>query len=496
MLRHRIFIGATGGLLAGVTLAIFMPAVAWFSFGVGTIALLIIVLGTARIRDALLACIVVLFGAMGLLRGEDAMMLAHAAHQYDGATVRLSGIVLQDPLRSAFQQRVIFGVHSCVLKSGDTCAVKKVLLRTSRYAEGLSMRSGLRVTCTLTPVKNFSETFDYVMYLAAKGVRYTCDAQNITTWQNGNLYDRVYRALASMRMYMEAIVMRNVTQPQGALTAGLLFGGDGRLSQAWQDKFSTTGLTHIVAVSGYNVTVIAHALILFGIFIGLWRWQATWLAIAGIVIFVAMIGAPAAAVRAGIMGVTVLLLLSGGRMGSALPALLLAGTVMAVINPLIVRYDIGFQLSFLATLGIIVVYPIMERFVQRRDQSLGIGEIVLVTMSAQIFVVPVIAYHFHTFALYSLFANILILPLIPIAMAVASVMIVGGMVSVWWAMWGGWIISILLSWVFVVVDFFAKAPYASLHIEHLSLWWIVIWYSIVGGILFYGRRNVTHCNHQ
>ncbi len=496
MLRHKVFISGAGALFVGIATVVFMPMVAWFVFGIVTIMVLFGVLGVARMRSALIAIVVIVCSAIGIVCGKNAVMWAHAPYDNADNTVQIIGIVLQDPVQKTFQQQTILAVRSCTMENGATCAIDRLLLRTQRYAEGLSMRRSVRVTCVLTPIENFSKTFDYVMYLAAKGVRYACDAEDVVIAKETGIYDQAYRVLADLRMRMESIIMRNVVQPQGALAAGLLFGGDERLSQSWQDKFSATGLTHIVAVSGYNVTVIAHALILFGIFIGLWRKHATWFAIGGVILFVAMIGAPAAAVRAGIMGVIVLFLLASGRMGSALPVLFLTGTIMATINPLIVRYDIGFQLSFLATLGIIIVYPVVERFVRQRNHTLGIVEIILVTVSAQVFVVPVIAYHFQTFAPYSLLANILVLPLIPIVMAVTVVMVIGGFMSTWFAMWSGWVVSILLSWVFIIVDFFAKAPYASLHVERFSLWWIAAWYGIVGGILVYGRKHVIRCNHR
>ena len=496
MHKHIFFVGAIAAFCGGIGIGVFVPAWAWFVCGAVTLLLLFVLLAAPQFMRGVFVFCVLGALALGVYRGVVRDAWAHAPRVYTGAHAELYGVARTDAAVGAFEQRVLVRVRSCSVEGAPVCPLRNLLVRTDAYERRITMRTGVHVTCTLAAVQNFTPDFDYVMYLAAKGVRYECRADTVDAWESPLLRDTLFLLLARVRMYFEERLTHAVVQPQAALAAGLLFGGDERLSEAWQQKFALTGLTHIVAVSGYNVTVIAHALILLGIWVGLWRRHSVWLALGGVVLFVVMIGAPSPAVRAGVMGVTVLLLMRGGRMGSALPALLFAAAVMLAVNPLLVRYDIGFQLSFLATLGIIVFYPLLERTRMGRVRALGLAEIIMVTTSAQVFVVPLIAYQFHTFAVMSLVANVLVLPLIPVAMALTVVVLIVGSVSTTLLMWGGWAIALVLAWVFDVVAFFASMPWAQVTFETVPAWWLVLWYGGVGGILVIGFKRRERCYHR
>ena len=127
--------------------------------------------------------------------------------------------------------------------------------------------------------------------------------------------------------------MRLIPAPQSGLLIGLLLGGDGQLPKTVQDNFSKTGMTHIVAVSGYNVTIIAEYLMLFFLFLGLWRRQAFWVSILGIFLFVLMVGFPSSAVRAGVMGMLLLWAMKNGRLANSQNAIVFSAAVMLLINP-------------------------------------------------------------------------------------------------------------------------------------------------------------------
>ncbi len=499
MHRHTIFIFFLVAFVFGIGSAIFVPNLQWIVILGGAVCGCVAVILYPSIKNIGLLLCVVAGSIFGLWRGDTAWRWAHEQNIYTGKQIVFNGVVMADPIESTFHQRMIVDIRECSIDEvrEENCPVERVLLSTGLYQGEISMRTGISTECELKNIENFSQDFDYVMYNAAKGVLYKCENESVQRWKSNDKIDKLYVVLARIRHYFEKKLEYAVIQPQAALAAGLLFGGDKRLSQDWQEKFSITGLTHIVAVSGYNVTVIAHGLIFMGIFIGLWRRQSVWLAIVGVVFFVMMIGAPAPAIRAGIMGVTVLLLMYGGRINAALPALFFAGSIMLAVNPLLIRYDIGFQLSFLASLGIIIFYPVVEKMVSRGEGALGVKEIILVTVSAQIFVVPVIAYHFHTVALLSLFANILVLPVIPLAMMLISSVLILGMLSQVILLWGGWSITILLKWVFGVVDVFAKVPYAQMSIDDISVGAIALWYLCVFGIISYiQRRTSMRCRHH
>ena len=249
-------------------------------------------------------------------------------------------------------------------------------------------------------------------------------------------------------------------------------------------------MTHIVAVSGYNVSVIVIAVMGFVLFIGLRRKYAVYIAIGSIVFFIALIGFPSSGVRAGIMGIMVLIASVYGRVTHAYGALIFAGALMLVYNPLILRYDVGFQLSFLATLGIISTYPIFERYFVNKRFSFGIIEMILLTLSAQIFVVPIIALQFHTFTPLSLVVNMLVLPIIPCVMLLVFLLIIFYYVYMPIALMCGWMAYYLLAYEIAVISFFAQLSWSSVLIENIYPVWIVLYYCVVSICLIRLHKNL------
>jgi competence protein ComEC len=135
--------------------------------------------------------------------------------------------------------------------------------------------------------------------------------------------------------------------------------------------------------------------------IGLSRKQAFYLAVLLLVIFIILVGVPASAMRAGLMGFFVLWALKLGRLNKITNAIILAGAIMLLINPKLLRYDIGFQLSFLAILGLIYFYPLINDWMIKikMPKLKGGREIFSMTIAAQVFTLPITAYNFSTVSL-------------------------------------------------------------------------------------------------
>lgn len=350
----------------------------------------------------------------------------------------------------------------------------------------LSRGDVLEISCVRDVVSNF-EDFDYQMYLAMHRVYFVCDefSYNVVDHHNTML-----STIAQARRVMENIVAGIIPAPESALANGLLFGGSDRLSKDAQNKFAQTGMTHIVAVSGYNVSIIVAVVMGTLIFVGLYRHYAVVGAIIAVIFFVALIGFPASGIRAAIMGVLVLVAASYGRVAHAYGAIIVSAAVMLLFNPLLLRYDIGFQLSFLATLGIVVVYPFFERYFMRRNIAFGIVEVFLLTLSAQVFVLPIIAYHFHTISIVSLVVNVLVLPIIPPTMLFVFLLIIANFIFYPLAVFFGWVAYLLLTYEVYVIDFFANLPWNSVVCDDISVGWIVGYYGIVGSIIIIlSRKN-------
>jgi competence protein ComEC len=353
-----------------------------------------------------------------------------------------------------------------------------VLIKDKKYTD-VVRGDILSLKCTKALPQNFDD-FDYQKYLAMNGVDYICKD---VSYEIIGHKDDFLSLLSRVRVYLEQIVNHAMPAPQSALANGLLFGGDNRLSQDLQDKFSLTGMTHIVAVSGYNVSIIVIAIIAGSIFVGFKRKWAIVISMIGVFLFVALIGFPSSGLRAAIMGTLVLLATLYGRVSNMQSAILITCALMLFYNPLLLRYDIGFQLSFLATIGIVAMYPILESIFIRNKKSISILEILFMTISAQIFVLPIIIYHFHIFSWISLLVNILVLPILPITMLGVFLLIVFDFVFQPLSLFFSWISYFLLSYEIDVIDFFAQKKWGSVEIVNMSAYWFLMYYILLFGII-------------
>lgn len=351
----------------------------------------------------------------------------------------------------------------------------KILVRTELYRE-FKYGDKIELRCQPEIVENSSEDFDYKMYLAKDGIYYICKKAEIIKLESDK--NNLYSLILTGRHKLEENINKVIPEPEASLANGILFGGN-RLSKEKQAIFAQTGMTHIVAVSGYNVTIIAQYLMLIGIFLGLWRRQAFYFAFLGIILFVAMIGFPSSAVRAGVMGLLILWAIKNGRLATADNALVLAGAMMLLINPLLLRRDIGFQLSFLATLGLIKLAPFWENYLMGKLKSLGFIEIVLMTISAQIFVLPIIMYNFHTFSAVSILANVLVLPIVPMTMLLVALTAIGGLVFYPLALLFGWMSYFLLKYVIGIIAWLGSFSWSALEINNFNEVGIFVWYLIL-----------------
>ena len=259
-------------------------------------------------------------------------------------------------------------------------------------------------------------------------------------------------------------------EPDSSLLGGLLYGDRNGLSKELTNNFNRVGLSHIVAVSGYNITIIATAVMSVLIFIGLYRRQAFWLAVAIIILFVIFTGASASAVRAGVMGSVFLVGQYLGRPSRAAPSLVLAAAVMILFNPYILFYDAGFQLSALATAGMIF---------------LAEDGVIKTTVAAIVATLPLILYQFGRLSLVALPVNILVLWIIPYVMLAGFLSIVAAAIFYPLGQIIAYVTGIGLKYIIFFVNLFGDWSWSSIETK-IPLWLMILMY---GGIIYYVIRK-------
>lgn len=356
----------------------------------------------------------------------------------------------------------------------------RIFLKSTLYPR-YSYGDKLRIKCSLrTPEVIDSEDgrdFRYDMYLARYGVFSLCQEANIEKISNEKSGSKILASIFSLKEVVADRINKLWHEPHASFMAGLLYGYRGGLGSL-NELFSRTGVTHIVAISGYNITIIATILITFCIHLRIPRKRAFWIIVAGIILFVLFAGASASVVRAGIMGVIVLLAKQIGRTSRVANVMMLTCVVMALQNPFVLIWDAGFQLSFISTLGLVYLVPVIEKPFKKTPEFLGIKESLVTTFAAIIATLPLILYQFGRLSIVAPLVNVLILWILPMLMLLGFVAVVVSFVFNPLAQVVAWLAWLGLSYIIVVVKWFANLSFAAVDLM-IPVWGMVGLYGLI-----------------
>ncbi len=290
------------------------------------------------------------------------------------------------------------------------------------------------------------------------------------------------RFLLWSRQRFDRTIEHFLNQPQAALFAGIVAGLKSDLPTEILADFKIAGLTHLIAVSGFNVTIMVSLFTRFTRSLG--RFVHLFVSLSIIFAFVIFTGATASVVRAGIMASLLIFNRTLGRRASLIRILLLTAVIMSLNNPLVVGYDFGFQLSFGALLGLILFATSFEERLVRLHLPALLAEILAPTLAAELMTVPLLAANFGLVATYSLLANLLVEPLItPLTAAGLPLIVIGSFLPLPVAI--GWPFDLALRYILVVVSTISHLPGASLHLPSLPAFIWVDYYILIAG-LYYG----------
>ena len=366
---------------------------------------------------------------------------------------------------------------------GDLRVDGLILVRASNnevfeYGERVRLRGKLK-----TPPEN--EDFSYRDYLAAKNIHSYMTSSEITVLP-GNDGHPFVGALYAFKEKAYNNIYRLFPDPESSLLAGILLGVDTGLTRELQQAFKNTGTAHIIAISGFNISIIAGIFYtFFSRFFGDRRGAV--IAITGIVLYTFIVGADAAVVRAAVMGGLALLAKQLGRRQAALNTLLAVALLMCLWNPLYL-WDVGFQLSFFATLGLILYAEPFSKFANRiitkyfptstaeRAAEL-FSEFVLLTLAAQLTTIPIMAYHFQRISLISFIANPFILPAQPAVMILGGIAVLLSMILFPVGQIAAWIAWPFIVYTIRIVEIFDKVPHGTIYLGDFSIWFVVLFYA-------------------
>ena len=297
----------------------------------------------------------------------------------------------------------------------------------------------------------------------------------------------ILRAIGNLRERIISILERTLPSPSSGLLMGIIFGIKESMPESFSDNLKTSGVFHVVAASGMNVTLIGG---FFSSFFAIFfkRQIAICLSILGILFYAVLGGLEPSIIRASIMGILVFSAQIIGRQTLAVNGLILAGFTMLFISPNIIL-DIGFQLSFMATLGILYIKtpldqhkalkPILKRF--------GIVSDVFTTVSAQLATLPILLANFGMYSLYSILVNALVLWTIPLIMAIGGIGVLVGLIIFPLGQLIIYVSYPLLFYFESVVNFFGAIG-GMITIQSLS-WQFIVGYYLTLSSVFVFLRN-------
>lgn len=268
----------------------------------------------------------------------------------------------------------------------------------------------------------------------------------------------VRRALFKLKQSWIDHINKVFPEPHAGLINGLLLGVKQALGADLLDQFRVVGLIHIVVLSGFNLTIIAR-FIEASLTMLSFRLRLIISAIL-IILFAILVGGGATVVRATIMALISLAALSTHQVYSVSRALWLAGACMIFHNPYILFDDPSFQLSFLATLGLIHMSAPIEKRLQFISEKAGLREIVTATITAQIAVLPLLVFMTGEVSLISIVANMAVLPFVPWVMLLSFIAMLVSYIAMPVALVIGWVCYLITGYIFFIVDFLSTVPFA------------------------------------
>jgi competence protein ComEC len=477
--------------LAGIVLAsqVALPLWIWLLLAVVVTGALFLLRRQPNwlLRFLFAAICILLLGSARFQASQQVIGPDDLAYSNDtGNVVEVRGVLEKPVLQKDGYVELLVRAEEITFPNGTSQQITGLLLARTESGANLNYGDRLLLSGELTTPAVY-EDFSYRDYLARKNVYTLIPFAAVEKLESGK-GNPIWATLYALRQHGVETLYRIYPAREASLLAGILLGDESGISQSVQTAFNNTGTRHIIAISGFNISIIAGLfLALFGKLLGARR--GAWAAGIGIGIYTLLVGADAAVVRAAIMGILALVALQTGRQSFALNALAFSAAMMALVNPLVI-WDVGFQLSFAATLGIILY---AEPFRTRVDQwllnhmhadwvkrlSRPINDYLLLTIAATVTTLPILLFYFHRLSLFSFPANILILPVQPALMVLGGISVLAGMILLPLGQLIAFLGWLPVAYTIRIVEILASLPGAAQSLASFPLSVVFIYFAIL-----------------
>lgn len=439
-------------------------------------------------RPIILLCILysiilIILNYYGLFSAYKQSGLADAVNQYQ---VELAGKIISEPvIKNKYQQ---FTLQTESINDREIQSEKVLVSAPLNY----ELKYGdviVSIGKLINPPKpTFPGNFDYGLYLSRQKIYtifYLSDVEVLDNKPN-----IIKKIAISAKNHISKKIEQFFKQPYSSILQAMLIGDKVSLEPETKDKFVNTGLIHLLVVSGLHISFCVIIFIFFFKLFNLPLKYVYLLTVPAVFFYVIVTGANPPAVRAAIMATCILFALILNREPLIYNAIALSALIILLINPQDL-FTASFQMSFLATLGIIYLYPkINNLFGNIKNKFLrNLWSVAAVTVSAQLALIPVLLFYFGKVSVISLITNILIVPVIGFIVGLCYVFYLAALISSYLGIFFSAILTFILKIILLVVDSFSNLKYSTIDTIKPDIFEIIFYYVVLVLMIEFGKNK-------
>ncbi|NLL04266.1 MAG: DNA internalization-related competence protein ComEC/Rec2 [Clostridiaceae bacterium] len=456
----------------------------------------------SRFRDGLkflLSGIIIIYLFGGLYYLYTYNQNADKFIKYAGEQVYIKGYI--DSAPNVDSSKVVYQLKTEEVgiqghKELDKVKGKIMLSTSSQNSDFIDYGTEVTVSGTLNIPKDRTNPagFSYRSYLSHNGISATIFVMDynikIGDKNKGNF---LIQLGLDLRARIVNVINRSLPPQQAGLLNGMLIGYKQDLSEEVQEAFSISGLSHIMAVSGSNVGFIVLPLVFLFKKLKIRQKYANIAIIVVLILFILVTGFEPSVLRAVIMAIVILIGQMIWRDTEIFTSISFAALVLLLYNPGIL-FNIGFQLSFAATISLVLFYKNLKQMLSFKFIPSFIVDVLAATISAQIGVLPITVFYFNTVSVVSIISNLLVVPVVEFITILGSLMAILGQIHIVFSILLGYINNVLLSFVLYVTKFSADMPWAVKTIITPSILMVICYYAVIMYFFWYRPKYNTKLN--